>query len=122
LQETVIAIVDDDALVLDAIGSLVRSFGYRTSLFPSATAFLAADRSGIACILSDFQMPDLTGVELARALNRQGARIPLLLMTAFSTSVTREQAVEEGIRVLLEKPIEGDALLAAIEQSLRGSA
>lgn len=118
MQKTVIAIIDDDRLVLDALGSLMRSLGYATSLFPSVTAFLESERTGIACILSDYQIPDASGIELARELRKNGDRTPIVMMTAFAQDLTREHAMAAGIVEVLEKPLEGESLLAAIERAL----
>lgn len=118
MQQTLIAIVDDDRLVLNALGSLIRSCGYAAALFPSATAFLESDRGGVACILSDYQMPDVSGIALARELRQNGDRTPIVLMTAFAQDITREQAMAAGIVEVLEKPLEGETLLAAIERAL----
>ncbi|OAN57576.1 response regulator [Sphingomonas sp. TDK1] len=118
MQNTVIAIIDDDRLVLEALGSLLRSFGYAVSLFSTATAFRKAERAQIACILSDYQMPDMSGIELACKLREDGDRTPIVMMTAFAQDSTREQAMAAGIVEVLEKPLEGEILLAAIARAL----
>lgn len=118
MPPAVIAVIDDDALVRTAIASLIRSYDYRTAVFASAVEFLAADRQGVCCIVSDLQMPELTGIELARTLRRAGDRSPLILMTAHSTPTACQEAAETGVHAVLEKPLDPEALISALKRAI----
>ena len=64
-EARVISIVDDDPFARDAIGDLVHSLGYQAVTFPSAEQFLVSDRVGeVACLISDLQMLDISGLDL----------------------------------------------------------
>jgi FixJ family two-component response regulator len=113
-----IAIVDDDDLVRSATASLVRALGFSSRSFASAVAYLEADTSDIACVISDVQMPELSGIQLQQRLAQRGDAPPLLLMTAFPDERLRAQALGAGAVAFLEKPIDGDALLEILERAL----
>jgi FixJ family two-component response regulator len=117
-----IAIVDDDPSVLRALARLLgaRSFDART--FPSARQFLAslADWRPDYLIL-DFQMPEMTGLELQRDLSANGINIPTIIITARDDVGLRERCRSAGAIAYLSKPIEGESLFAALEAGGSGS-
>ena len=118
MSETLIAIVDDDPLVRAATASLLRSCGYSTREFASGRAFLEGDVDRFACLVSDVQMPEMTGVELCQRLVDREATLPMVLMTAYPRSVLERQAGKAGVAAVLEKPIDSDAFLAIVEAAL----
>ena len=68
-QQALVAIVDDDESVRDAVGSLFRSMGFRTELFGSGKEFLGAPNlRDFSCLVLDVQMPGMDGLELQRTL------------------------------------------------------
>ncbi|MCA0359417.1 MAG: response regulator [Proteobacteria bacterium] len=117
MSPAVIAVIDDDALLRAAIASLIRSYDYQTAVFASATEFLATSRDAVSCIVSDLQMPDLTGLDLARRL-RAAEDPPLILMTAHATPSTHQEAEAAGVRAVLEKPLAPEVLIAAIQNAI----
>lgn len=121
MPPAVIAVIDDDALVRAAIASLIRSYDYQTIVFASAAEFLATPPEAVSCIVSDLQMPELTGLDLARALHAADGP-PLILMTAYSTPSARKDAADAGVRAVLEKPLDPEALIAVIRDAVTGSA
>ena len=79
-----ISIIDDDAFVRVATDGLVRSLGYRTTTFASAEDYLQSDRiNDTSCVITDVQMPGLSGVELQSVLLAWGDRTPMIFITAF---------------------------------------
>ena len=79
-----ISIIDDDAFVRVATDGLVRSLGYRTTTFASAEDYLQSDRiNDISCVITDVQMPGLSGVELQSVLLARGDPTPMIFITAF---------------------------------------
>ena len=75
----VISIVEDDAAVRAATESLVKSLGFDVYAFASAQEFLLSHREAeTACLISDVQMPNMSGVELQADLANRGFRIPTI--------------------------------------------
>jgi len=118
LGNRLIAVVDDDPLVRSATMSLLRSFGYDCCDFSSAEEFLRDDECDYGCVVSDIQMTGMSGVELAHLLHKQTTPPPVILITAYPEAPAAK-AKSTGIVVgLLEKPLDGDALLGAVRIAL----
>lgn len=115
----VIAIVDDDESFRRATTSFVRSLGYGTAAFDSAEAFLKSDRIDDAdCLITDVQMPGMTGIELQGQLNSQGHRLPIIFITAFPEMKVRAQALAGGAIGFLSKPFNDQGLIACLNKAL----
>ncbi|MGB2659407.1 MAG: response regulator, partial [Pseudolabrys sp.] len=100
-----IAIVDDDDSFRRATTSFVRSLGYGTATFDSAEAFLGSDSiHDTDCLITDVQMPGMTGIELQDRLIAQGHRLPVIFITAFPEMTARAQALAAGAVGFLAKP------------------
>jgi len=83
-RTAVIAIVDDDLSVREALTSLVRSLGFVAMTFESAEDLLKSRRRrSLSCMIADVQMPGMTGFELHNRLVASGKPIPTILITAF---------------------------------------
>jgi len=108
-----VAIIDDDASVRAAIGSLVRSLGYAVRSYASAELFLlSGDLPGTSCIVTDVQMPaGMSGLDLQKRLIGNGIRIPTVFITAFPEPHVRARAEAEGCIGFLAKPFDGRALV-----------
>lgn len=113
----IISIIDDEAPVRRAVGSLVRSFGFKVCTYGSATEFLASpEHLSTACIISDIHMPDMSGIALQQHLLSQDCTIPFIFITALPESGLAQQA---GPHVcLLHKPFDADVLGACITRAL----
>jgi FixJ family two-component response regulator len=117
-----IAVVDDDAAVCQAINSLLRSAGYRCATFESAEAFLTSGLTyNIDCILLDVRMPGMSGLDLHLMLERLNIRIPAICVTATYDGASRTRALSQGAVGFLTKPFEEEDLLDAIHAALNGS-
>ena len=115
----VIAIVDDDESFRRATTSFVRSLGYGTAAFDSAEAFLKSDRiDGADCLITDVQMPGMTGIELQGRLIAQGHRLPIIFITAFPEMKVRAQALAGGAVGFLSKPFNDQGLIACLNKAL----
>jgi FixJ family two-component response regulator len=121
LQEhIVISIVDDDGFVRDAIGELVRSLGYHTAVFPSAEQFLESGRIGeTACLITDLQMPGMSGFDLQNRLRNDGFNTPIIFVSAFPEERYRTRALDAGAVAFLSKPFEEQSLLDCINAALQ---
>jgi FixJ family two-component response regulator len=120
--DTIVSIVDDDAAVRLAMGSLVRSFGWQVRLFESAQAFLHSEYcSGTAMLISDMQMPGMSGIALQDRLLALGQVPPILFVTAFENGALHRQALKNGALGVLGKPVEGRVIGEYLEQVLGNS-
>jgi signal transduction histidine kinase/CheY-like chemotaxis protein len=112
-----ILIVDDDRDMCDALQYLLESYGAEVSTAASAAEALAAlERSRPDVLLSDVAMPGESGYDLMRKIAAREGRDapPAAALSSFAKETDREQAVAAGFRTLLAKPIEPEALVAAV--------
>lgn len=117
--DPLISIIDDDDSLRSALVGLVRSLGYRASGYASAEDFLAAGTAGdCACIVTDIQMPGLSGIELKQRLAATGCKAPVIMITARTETGLREKAVASGAICVLQKPFAAEALIDCIEKAL----
>jgi FixJ family two-component response regulator len=111
-----IAIIDDDASVRVAIGSLVRSYGLAAEAFQSAEDFLtAANLSRVYCVVTDIHVPGLNGIELHKQMIDCRLCIPFVFMTALHGNHIRDRAFANGVVGFLLKPFSGAELVTQIE-------
>jgi FixJ family two-component response regulator len=111
----VIAIVDDDQSVREALTSLVRSLGYEAMAFDRAEDLLKSKRRcNLCCLIADVQMPGMTGLELHNRLVTSGEPIPTILITAFPDERGREHALQAGVIGYLTKPFSEGELVSHI--------
>ena len=117
-----IAIVDDDHSVREALTSLVRSLGYAAMAFECAEDLLKSKRRrSVSCVIADVQMPGMTGLELYRRLSESAKPIPTILITAYPEDGARERALSAGVIGYLSKPFDEDDLLACVRSALTTS-
>jgi FixJ family two-component response regulator len=117
-----IAVVDDDRSIRNAMQDLLKAAGYSTSTFGNATSFLDSPlRASVACLVTDMRMPGMSGLELHEHLVRSGAGIPTVIITAHFEELTRERAREAGITCFLTKPFAPDELLECVREALAKS-
>jgi len=118
-----ISIVDDDALARDGIRELVESLGYRTTTFASAEAFLKSSMvADTACLITDLQMPGLSGLELQDALRSEGYHTPVILITAFPDDKNRTRVLDKGAVGFLSKPFDEASLMKCLSTAVTASA
>jgi FixJ family two-component response regulator len=114
-----ISIVDDDASVREATKGLVRSLGYAAATFGSAEEFLKSDHiDDTSCLITDVQMPGLSGVELQSRLAASGRRLPVIFVTAFPEERIRVRALEAGAYGFLSKPFRDECLIGCLNKAL----
>jgi FixJ family two-component response regulator len=119
-QHTLISIVEDDQPFRESMRKLVRSLGYSVEAFPSAADFLASPLlPATACLVSDVQMPGMTGVELHRRLIDAGYTIPTILVTAYPDEAARNRALKSGVVCYLPKPVDDDHLERCLRSALQ---
>ena len=114
-----VVIVDDDESVRVAVHGVLRSVGLKAQAFSSAEEYLASgtpDRTG--CLVTDVQMPGMTGLELQARLAEDDYRIPIIFITAYGNARMRAQAMRAGAVEFLGKPFNDDVLLESIRAAL----
>jgi FixJ family two-component response regulator len=117
-----ISIVDDDESTRESTKGLVRSLGYQAATFASAEEFLQSDSvDRTACLISDVQMPGLSGIDLQRGLIARGVQMPTIFITAFPEEETRARAIKAGALGYLSKPFSEDSLLKCLDRALGSS-
>jgi len=117
----VISVVDDDESFREAMARLIRSLGHSVAAFDSAEDFLMSDRvNETECLICDVRMPRMSGIELQRNLIANDHRLPIIFVTAHPTKGSREDALAAGAIGFLNKPCAEDALIALLDQALRG--
>jgi FixJ family two-component response regulator len=88
------------------------SLGYKTVSFSSAEHFLASDAiAETTCLITDLQMPGLSGLELQETLRSQGHRTPVILITAYPNDRRRNRAIDGGAVGFLSKPFDEASLI-----------
>ncbi|MBR0697405.1 response regulator transcription factor [Bradyrhizobium lablabi] len=123
LNRTLISIVDDDQPYRDSIRKLIMLLGYTVEAFPSAADFLASRVvPETACLVTDVNMPGMTGVELHRHLVDAGYAIPTILVTAYPDEIVRDQALKDGVVCYLSKPVDDDHLERCLRSALQPGA
>ena|SRR5579864_9565133 len=118
-EKAVIAIVDDDESVRQAIGALIRSLGYTAITFAGAEEFLTCGRRcETSCVIADMQMPGLSGLALHKQLAAYVQPIPTILITAYPDERIRRQAHEAGAGCFLAKPFAEAELITCLRVAL----
>lgn len=115
-----IAIVDDDDAVREAVRDLLQVEGLTARTFDCAAAFLAAAER-FDCLVTDVRMPDLDGIELQRRLRARGSAMPVIYITSSADESTRARALQGGAVAWFAKPVSDDAFLKAVRAALRGA-
>ena len=115
----IVAIVDDDNAVGNAIEVLMRSVGLIAKAFSSGEEFLRSpELSRASCLVVDFDMPKMTGLDLLSHLSRYGKEIPTILITAYPSDDIRARAFQAGVIGYLPKPFDESDLLNCIQTAL----
>jgi len=116
----IISIVDDDLSVREALRCLVRSLGYNAVTFSSAEEFLESGSvETTACLISDVQMPGLSGVELQGRLIADGRSTPIIFVTAYPDENLRGNVLRIGAIGFLSKPFNEDRLIECLDAALK---
>jgi FixJ family two-component response regulator len=111
----VISIIDDDACAREGIKALVLSLGYQALTFASAEQFVESGSiEDTACLITDLQMPGMSGLDLQRNLVDAGHHTPLIFVTAFPDERKRARAIKAGAIGFLSKPFDEQSLIACL--------
>jgi len=115
-----IHLVDDDAAVRDSLALLIGTVGLRVQAWADPRAFLEGfDRQGIGAIVLDVRMPGLGGLTVLDTLVAEGADQPVIVLTGHGTVDMCRRAFKAGAAEFLEKPVDDEQLLEALQQAVR---
>jgi FixJ family two-component response regulator len=118
-SKRIISIVDDDESFRGAVKSLIRVLGLEPQTFASAEEFLnSPSLKNTACLISDVQMPGMSGIELQRRLLTAEPRLPIIFITAFPDEATERRVVQAGALGILHKPFDSDVLIDLVRRAL----
>jgi len=115
-----ISIIDDDRSVREAVESLIRSLGYEAVTFTSAEEYLDSDRIDESeCVITDIQMPGMTGLDLQDRLIADGYRRPIIFMSALAAEDVGANALRTTTSRFLKKPFSGERFIDCLDRALR---
>jgi FixJ family two-component response regulator len=114
-----IAVVDDDPSMCQAMASLLMAYGFKVEHFLSAQEFLTSvhfDRTD--CLVLDIQMDGMSGLELQRELSARGRRIPIIFVTAHGSKNQEQLAMRAGAVAFLRKPFSAVQMFEVLSSTL----
>jgi two-component system response regulator FixJ len=118
-KSAVVCIVDDDAAVRSALKFALEVEGLDVRLYDGPQALLAeTSLPRRACLIIDYRMPEMDGLELIQALRARHVHLPAIMITGRSNKDLRQRAEKSGIHCLLEKPLSDAQLLTCIQSAL----
>lgn len=122
-SDRLVFLIDDDPSVRKGVSRLLRSAGYRSEAFASASDFLAREQHpGPACVIVDVRMPGVNGMDLQETLIRCQREEQLIFITGHGDISMCAQAMKAGAVDFLPKPFRDDELLQNVERALIRSA
>jgi FixJ family two-component response regulator len=119
MSSELVAVVDDDSEVRVALMRLLSSAGFETETFASGHEFMQSiGAQAPGCVVLDLHMPGLSGFDVQQTLGEQHPEVPVVIITGHDTAEARRRALSLGAKAYLSKPVDGDALLLAINEAL----
>ena len=117
--ESIVHVIDDDVAMRDSLDFLLDAAGFRVRTYESASAFLTdAVDAYVGCVVTDIRMPEMSGLDLLRALRARGSALPVIVITGHGDVPLAIEAMKAGAKDFLEKPFDDDRLLAIISAAL----
>lgn len=120
MADPVVFVLDDDELVRRALQRLFQSVGILCEPFASPEEFLKIDRpEGPACLVLDVRMSGMSGLEVQQQLAENGLEMPVIFMTGHATVPLSVRAMKAGAQDFLEKPVDEQAMLDAVNLAIK---
>src|SRR5689334_22471482 len=116
--DVLVHVVDDDEAVRESLRFLLELEGLQVRTYPAAQPLLDTELPNAGCILSDFRMPRMDGLQMLDALRERGVRLPIVIMTAHGEVPIAVRAMRSGAVDFLEKPYEDREVLDAVQRAL----
>jgi DNA-binding NtrC family response regulator len=116
-----VLIVEDDNAMAQMCAKLIRRQGHSAVIAGSGHDALRIVKAtqDVDAVLSDIQMPQMSGIELLAHLREFNAALPVILMTGYANVVSPDDAKTLGATTYLSKPFDADALIVSIERAVR---
>ena len=115
-----IHLIDDDEAVRAGLALLIGTVGLRVQTWADPQEFMRSfDRQGIGAIVLDVRMPGTSGLTVLDALINQGVDQPVIMLTGHGTVELCRRAFKAGATEFLEKPVDDDVLLEALQNAVR---
>ena len=115
-----IHLIDDDAAVRDGLALLISTVGLRVQTWAAPEDFMREfDRASIGAIVLDVRMPGISGLTVLDTLVREGVDQPIIMLTGHGTVEMCRRAFKSGAAEFLEKPVDDEALLEALQNAVR---
>jgi two-component system response regulator FixJ len=119
-QSPLIHLIDDDQAVRDSLSLLIGTVGLRVQGWADPQAFIDGfDRASIGAIVLDVRMPGISGLTVLDRLMAQGVDQPVIMLTGHGTVEMCRRAFKAGAAEFLEKPVDDEQLLEALQQAVR---
>jgi len=117
--QALVSILDDDASIVLALARMLHAEGFLTRTWTSAASFLATFNPEIpGCLLTDLIMPDMSGLELQRALAARDCSVPIVFFSGRRDIAATVQAMRGGAVGFLCKPVRRAELIAAVREAI----
>jgi two-component system response regulator FixJ len=114
-----VSLVDDDGSLRQSVRNLLSSVGIEVATFASAEAFLESeDLGGTGCLILDFRLEGMSGLELMAHLSAAGRQIPIVMLTGHGDAALRQRSIAAGAQAFLTKPFKANELLDAVKAAL----
>lgn len=114
-----VAVVDDDDAIRDAISLMLDSVGINTRCYSSALGFLEDPLAhSCHCLIMDVRMPGLSGIEAQRRLNESGSDLPIIFITGHGEVEMAVEVMKRGAIEFLQKPFKDQLLIDAVQAAL----
>ncbi len=115
-----IHLIDDDAAVRDSLALLIGTVGLRVQTWADPQEFMRSfDRQSIGAIVLDVRMPGISGLTVLDTLVAQGVDQPVIMLTGHGTVELCRRAFKSGAAEFLEKPVDDEVLLEALQNAVR---
>lgn len=116
----IVAIVDDDEALREALASLLKASRFTIDSFSTAEAFLEFPRrKETCCLILDVRLPGMSGIELQKRLIDEGDRFPIVFISAHGDDSVRDLLIKAGAAAFLTKPVRSKTLLNEIDAALK---
>src|ERR1700757_885212 len=113
----VVAVIDDDAAVCESTRFLLETYDFEVRTYLSGADFFRDDPD-IACLIVDYRLPGLNGLDVVSELRTRGSQVPTIMITATTDLAVERRATELGVKRILQKPLANHVLLRAVREEL----
>ena len=114
-----ISVVDDDVWAREGLEALIAALGYEVRTFESAEEFLVSGSIvQTACLITDLNMPGMSGLELQAYLRNAGHQTPIIIVTAYPAAEHRTRALKDCATSFLTKPLDEPVLVGCLAHAI----